>query len=51
MPKTKKVNLTRTSITLDPKTYKKGLARAAKRGFQNSFSAYLARLIEEDATR
>lgn len=38
----------RTSITLEDEIYKKGLANAKERGFKNSFSAYLAWLIERD---
>jgi len=39
----------RTSITLDDNIYERGLEIASKRGFRQSFSAYLAWLIERDA--
>lgn len=43
------VHMNRTSISLDDKTLRIGLANAARRGFQNSFSAYIAWLIMRDA--
>ena len=39
----------RTSITLDDPLYDAGLQIAAKRGFSQSFSAYVAWLITRDA--
>jgi hypothetical protein len=41
---------TRTkTISLDPDIERKGLKQARQRGFRNSFSAYVAKLILEDA--
>jgi hypothetical protein len=41
---------TRTkTISLDPDVERKGLKQARRRGFRNSFSAYVAKLILEDA--
>jgi hypothetical protein len=41
---------TRTkTISLDPDVERKGLRQARRRGFKNSFSAYVAKLIVEDA--
>jgi hypothetical protein len=41
---------TRTkTISLDPDVERKGLKQARRRGFKNSFSAYVAKLILEDA--
>jgi predicted CopG family antitoxin len=37
------------TISLDPDVEKKGIKLAKKRGFKNSFSAYIAKLIEDDA--
>lgn|GEM_PF-2211677 len=39
----------RTSITLSEETYRTGQTIAARRGFGQSFSAYLAWLIQRDA--
>lgn len=39
------------SISLDPVTLGKGVRLAKKRGFKNSFSALVAKLIEEDDAR
>lgn len=39
----------RTSITLDDPVYNAGQKNAAKRGFGQSFSAYIAWLITRDA--
>lgn len=39
----------RTSITLDDPLYDAGLQLAAKRGFRQSFSAYVSWLIGRDA--
>lgn len=45
MPRT-----TRTkTISLDPDVERKGVKQARRRGFKNSFSAYVAKLIVEDA--
>jgi hypothetical protein len=46
MPPTKK-----TSISIDPTLAARALRRAAQLGFQNSFSAYVAKLIREDLER
>lgn len=40
----------RTSVTIPDEIYKTGLENAKKRGFANSFSAYLAWLIERDTS-
>jgi hypothetical protein len=40
----------RKSITLEAETLRKGLANAKRRGFGKSFSAYIAWLIERDAS-
>jgi hypothetical protein len=41
---------TRTkTISLDPDVERKGVKQARRRGFKNSFSAYVAKLIVEDA--
>jgi hypothetical protein len=41
---------TRTkTISLDPDIERKGLKQARRRGFRNSFSAYVAKLILEDS--
>jgi hypothetical protein len=37
------------TISLDPDTERQGLKQAQRRGFKNSFSAYVAKLILEDA--
>ena len=39
----------RTSVTLDDSVYAAGEKLAAKRGFKQSFSAYVGWLIERDA--
>jgi len=39
----------RTSITLEDPVYEVGLEIAAQRGFKQSFSAYVAWLIQRDA--
>ncbi len=45
MPRTTKTK----TISLDPEITRKGLKQAQRRGFKNSFSAYVAKLILEDA--
>jgi len=39
----------RTTISLDAQLYQRGLQLAARQGFGNSFSAYIAWLITRDA--
>lgn len=41
-------SVTKTSISLDPDLVIRAKKVAAKRGFRHSFSAYLAKLIEDD---
>jgi hypothetical protein len=36
------------TISLEPATLRKGFKRAKERGFKQSFSAYVAKLINED---
>ena len=43
------LRIKRTSITLDDRIYATGLQIATKRGFKQSFSAYVAWLIQRDA--
>jgi len=46
----KRTTITKT-ISLNPSVQRKGEKLAARRGFGNSFSAYIAKLILEDAAR
>jgi hypothetical protein len=46
---TKEIIIKRTSITLDDAVYEAGQEIAAQRGFRQSFSAYIAWLIQRDA--
>jgi hypothetical protein len=47
--KTKKpIPMKRTSITLNSDVMSVGKTKAANRGFENSFSAYVAWLIKKD---
>ena len=38
----------RLTISLPPEVHKDGKRKAKKRGFRHSFSAYIAKLIEDD---
>ena len=49
MKPNKEYPIKRTSITLEDPVYEAGQQIAAKRGFGQSFSAYIAWLIQRDA--
>jgi hypothetical protein len=50
LPMKKRTTVTKT-ISLNPSIQRQGEKLAAQRGFRNSFSAYIAKLILEDAAR